>query len=181
MRTVTATGPDVVNEAAAVIERSGPGGLHIDDLTIDDLEWIAWSGEPRHIVVVREALQRVGHGEVEYLALRVPSGRPVAKVGIDFVRYPESGYLWQFATHPGLQGRGIGSLLMEGAEARIVRRGLHTARINVEHENARARALYERLGYKSIGNSVESWERADTSGALSVYRAEVALMRKRLT
>jgi ribosomal protein S18 acetylase RimI-like enzyme len=153
---------DSVVEIKAAITRGGLAALSIDDLTFDDLDQIAWSGEPRHRVAVSEALSRAATGEVEYLAIRVPSGEPVGKVGIDFARYPEAGYLWQFATHPDLQGLGIGSLLMTGAEARIIRRGVRVARINVDLDNPRARVLYERLGFESIGRDTETWERAVT-------------------
>ncbi len=169
-----------VDEAKAVIERKGLGALVVDDLTFDDLDQIAWSGEPRHRLAVSEALSRVAFGDVEYLAVRVPSGAPVAKVGIDFARYAGAGYLWQFATHPDLQGMGIGSFLMAGAEARIVSRGLRVARINVELDNPRALALYERLGFESIGRDTETWERADASGAITMHRALVTLMQKPL-
>jgi len=35
--------------------------------------------------------------------------------------------------------------------------GVDTARITVEHDNPRARALYLRLGYREVGSRVESW------------------------
>jgi ribosomal protein S18 acetylase RimI-like enzyme len=181
MSPVAPTGLDVVAEANGVIERGGLDVLVVDELTFDDLDQIAWSGEPRHRVAVSEALGRVSSGGVEYLAARVPSGGPVAKVGIDYARYPGSGYLWQFATHPQLQGLGIGSFLMAAAEARIVRRGLHLARINVERDNPRARQLYERLGYAVMGHDTETWERVDVAGGITLHRAEVTLMGKKLS
>jgi ribosomal protein S18 acetylase RimI-like enzyme len=181
MSPVAPTGLDVVAEAKDVIERGGLGVLVVDELTLDDLDRIAWSGEPRHRVAVSEALGRVASGEVEYLTARVPSGGPVAKVGIDFARYPGSGYLWQFATHPELQGLGIGSFLMTGAEARIIERGMRLARINVERDNPRARQLYERRGYVVMGHDTETWERIDVAGGISVHRAEVTLMGKQLS
>jgi ribosomal protein S18 acetylase RimI-like enzyme len=169
-----------VAEARAVVARQGLDALTVNDLTFNDLDQIGWSGEPRHRVAVSEALSRVAGGEVAYLAVRVPSGVPVAKVGIDFARYPEAGYLWQFATHPDLQGLGIGSFLMTAAERRIVQHGRWVARINVELDNPRARALYERLGFESMGRDTETWERVAISGAVTMHRATVTLMRKTL-
>jgi ribosomal protein S18 acetylase RimI-like enzyme len=176
-----ATPTDVVAEARAAIATGGLAALTIDDLTDADLDAIAWSGEPRHRVAVSDALARVTSGEVEYLAVRTPGGRPVAKVGIDYARYDGGGYLWQFATHPELQGQGIGTHLMAGAEARIRRRGLSVARINVEFDNEGARALYARLGYEVIGNDIEVWQRDDGAGGTVMHRAEVALLRKPLS
>lgn len=147
---------DVVIELLALEKGQCPGALVIDDLCIDDLAHIAWSGEPRHLVTVRRTLERVAGGEVEYVCARAPSGAPVAKVCIDYLRYPDAGYLSQFATHPALQGQGIGSHLMAGAERRIRRRGRVLAHIRVEGVNPRAKALYERLGFEEFGHDVEA-------------------------
>lgn len=172
---------DVVEEARRTIGRDGVDALTLDDLRLDDLDDIAWSGEPRHRVAVGEALARVSSGDVDYLAVRVPSGHVVAMVGIDFIRHPGAGYLWQFVTHPALQGKGIGSALVAGAEARIAARGLTVARLNVERDNLRARSLYERLGYSAIGEDTETWERVGDDGAVTLHRADVTLMAKRLS
>jgi ribosomal protein S18 acetylase RimI-like enzyme len=167
-------------EARAVIVREGIAALSIDDLTMADLHHIAWSGDPHHLTVVRDALDRVVTGDLEYLAVRTPSGGPVAKVSVDFARYPEAGYLSQFATNPALQGLGIGSYLMAGAERRVLSRGRRVTRICVEHDNVKARALYERLGYVAIGEEVDSWGRTGPDGTVVQHCAEVTLMRKQL-
>jgi ribosomal protein S18 acetylase RimI-like enzyme len=67
----------------------------------------------------------------------------------------KSGFLWQLAVHPALQSRGLGTLLVHAAEQRIRDRGLRRAELAVEESNprarARARALYEHLGYAAYG------------------------------
>jgi ribosomal protein S18 acetylase RimI-like enzyme len=171
---------DPVAGTRRAIDQQGVASLVIDDLRHEDLDKIAWSGDPRHPIMVGLALDRVVGGDVAYLAVRAPNGWPVAKVGIDFAKYPDAGTLWQFATHPGLQGLGVGSHLMSGAERRMVNRGRQVARIGVDDDNPGARRLYERLGFVAEGHETESRERADANGVLSTSQALVTLMRKDL-
>jgi ribosomal protein S18 acetylase RimI-like enzyme len=171
---------DVVAVTRTAIGLHGVSSLVIDDLVHDDLDKIAWSGDPRHPIMVGQVLDRVAGGEVAYLAVRAPNGWPVAKVGIDFATYPDAGVLWQFATHPGLQGQGVGSHLIAGAERRIVSRGRPLARIGVEDDNPGARRLYERLGFVVDGHDTESWERSDGDGRVTTHHAQVTRMRKDL-
>jgi hypothetical protein len=66
------------------LARQGPGSLVVDDLTVDDLERIDWSGSARHVQAVAEVLMSVERGKAEYLAVRSPDGSPVAIGGIDY-------------------------------------------------------------------------------------------------
>jgi ribosomal protein S18 acetylase RimI-like enzyme len=173
---------NAATDARTLIERDGVTALRVDDLTTSDLERIGWSGDPHHLEVVRDVLDRIGRGEQgEYLAARLPDGTPVAKLWIDYGRYPDGGYLSQFATNPDLQGLGIGSFLMAGAEDRVRAAGRPAVRIGVERDNPRAQALYERLGYEAVGEDVEHWGRTGADGTLVMHRAEVILMRKMLS
>jgi ribosomal protein S18 acetylase RimI-like enzyme len=154
--------------------------LVIDDLTVDDLDRLEWSGSPAHIRHVRQALERAAGGEVEYLVVRAPDGSPVAKSGIDYAVHPGIGTIWQLATHPQLQSLGLGTRLIAEAERRIIRRGLLWAVLAVEDTNPRARALYERLGYRYWRRQAESWQVEGPDGA-HIYTTEVSVLRKRLS
>jgi ribosomal protein S18 acetylase RimI-like enzyme len=70
--------------------------------------------------------------------------------------------------------------LVADAEARIRRRGCGYAGLGVEHDNPRARALYERLGYVAYGDAPEEWDAEDATGALVRYRTMCTLVRKPL-
>jgi hypothetical protein len=52
--------------------------------------------------------------------------------------------------------------------------------LGVEDDNTRARALYERLGYAECGHEQGAWPEADAQGNVSIYHAELTLMRKSL-
>lgn len=154
--------------------------LTVDDLRPDELQAIAWSGSPRHLQSVAEALERAATGGVDYLVVRAPTGEPVAKGGVDFEDEGGPGKIWQLATHPDLQGLGLGTRLIHELEERIRRRGLKRAWLGTEVSNPRAQRLYERLGYVEFGRETEGWEAQRDDGELFWYETEVILMERRL-
>jgi ribosomal protein S18 acetylase RimI-like enzyme len=154
--------------------------LAVTNLVHTDLGHIAWSGSPAHVRHVAKELDRVACGDAEYLAVRLPAGTPIAKGGIDFGERPGAGVIHQVATHPDLRGLGIGSRLVAAAEARIRARGLTMARLSVEHDNPRARTLYERLGYVRCGECNASWEAQREDGSMFTYETVLTDMEKAL-
>jgi len=154
--------------------------MTIRDLRADDLDQIGWSGSPCHIASVREQLGRVSCGEVEYLVACPPSGLPVGKLGIDFVKRADAGTMYQASVYAALQSCGIGTVLVAEAERRIRARGRQHAELGVEHDNPRARALYERLGYVPYGDEPAEWDEQGPDGVVARYRTTCTMMRKRL-
>lgn len=156
----------------------------IRDLDAGDVASLGWSGSPAHLASVRDQLGRVASGEVEYLAACLPSGMPVGKVEIDYAHGAGVGTLCQAAVHPVLQSCGIGTRLVHEAEQRITARGYTTAELAVEHDNPRARKLYERLGYVAYGNELDEWDEwdaEDTDGRIVRRCTMCTLMRKSLS
>jgi ribosomal protein S18 acetylase RimI-like enzyme len=171
--------PELAETRRAVTAR-GAGCLAIDDLTTQDLASISWSGTEEHLRSVAGYLARVGAGEVEYLAVRDLDGRPVAKAGIDYRPRPDAGTILQLATHPDLWGLGLATAVIAAAESGIRRRGLTVARLSVGQDNARARAIYERLGYAPVGTSQASWEAEAPDGSRYVHQTILTDMAKPL-
>ena len=79
-----------------------------------------------------------------------------------------------------LQGLGIATMLIGAGEQRVHARGLAFAALGVEDNNPRARRLYQRLGYQTVGRQHASWETEDDTGALGVYETTLTILRKRL-
>lgn len=154
--------------------------LAITDLVEADLALIGWSGSPLHVRHVAEELERVAHGEADYLAARAPDGAPIAKCGIDLVAVSGAGTIQQLATRPDLRGLGIGTRLIAAAEARIRDRGLMVAMIAVDGDNPRTRTLYERLGYVACGERSASWESQRDDGSTFVYETLLTDLQKPL-
>ncbi|MBW8483930.1 GNAT family N-acetyltransferase [Actinomadura parmotrematis] len=154
--------------------------MTVRDLTREDLPSCDWSGSAAHLESMARALDRVGLGEVDYLALCPPSGLPVGVGGVDYAKVPGAGTLWQLAVHPALQSCGIGTVLIQAAEQRIQARGLDRAELGVEDDNPRARALYERLGYTAYDSAPESWEAEAPDGTITLHETMCTLMHKQL-
>lgn len=152
----------------------------IRDLRHEDLEACSWSGPATHLRYISSALDRVRDGTVDYLAVCPPSGLPVAMGGVDYEVAPEFGNIWQLAVHPALQSCGLGSVLIEAAERRIVARGRHRAELAVADDNRRARALYERLGYRAYRRSTDAWDAQRPDGTVIRYETPCTLMGKNL-
>ncbi|HSZ43570.1 MAG TPA: GNAT family N-acetyltransferase [Trebonia sp.] len=154
--------------------------LVIRDLTPEDLSSCAWSGSALHLTSVARQLERARRGEVDYLAACPPSGLPMAIGGVDYTVSLGAGTLMQLSVHVALQSCGIGTLLIQAAEQRILARGLHRAELGVEEDNPRARALYDRLGYAAYDRAPDSWDEQAPDGTVTRYETMCTLMRKEL-
>ncbi|MEA3056084.1 MAG: hypothetical protein QOD30_1516 [Actinomycetota bacterium] len=146
----------------------------------DDLDAIGWSGTASHVRNVAGQLDRRDRGVVEYLVVRDERGSPIAKGAIDYEEHPGAGTIMQLATRPDLEGGGLATMLIAEAERRIRHRGFSTATLSVEPENARARRLYEHLGYRPTGERTIGWEHELENGELGWYSTVVVDMEKRL-
>ena len=155
--------------------------IYVRDLTHADLPHCAWAGSPLHLRTVAKELERVAAGVAEYLAVCVAkTDRPVAIGGVDYEQAVGSGTIHQLATMPALQSCGFGTALIEEAEQRIRRRGLTRAELCVEHDNPRAHALYERLGYVVFDNVLDAWDEEKLDGTISRYETMCAVLAKDL-
>ncbi|MGH8545149.1 MAG: GNAT family N-acetyltransferase [Gammaproteobacteria bacterium] len=162
----------------AIIDSLGIALLAVDELAIADLPFIRWAGSPSHLRSVAKQLARVSAGEVEYLAVRAPSGRPIAKGGVDYAVEDGAGMIWQLATHERLRNLGIGTLLVGELERRIERRGCRFAMLSVDQANPRSQRLYERLGYRVAGERRSGWESTRADGSTGWYEAKLTDLRK---
>lgn len=167
-----------VDTTRDAIRRHGVEALKVSDLTKNDFADVAWAGGPLHLESISKALDRAGSGEVEYLAVRAPNGAPISIGGIDYKAHEGAGTLWQLVTRGELRGLGIGTRLIEEAERRIRERGLAGAMLGVEDNNPRARALYERLGYRPVGREKASWPRQGDDGQIEMYETEETILSK---
>ena len=69
-----------------------------------------------------------------------------------FRRGSDAARLYSIATSSGREGAGFGSALLGAAEGAARGRGSRSLRLEVRADNQRARALYERSGYRRIGD-----------------------------
>ncbi len=88
------------------------------------------------------------------------------------------GYLYALRVKPAFQNRGLGTRILEAAEEELRRRGMTTASIGVEKNNPRARALYERRGYRIIADDPGRWSYVDHEGNIQEVLEPAWLMEK---
>jgi ribosomal protein S18 acetylase RimI-like enzyme len=112
---------------------------------------IAWHGD-----------QPVGHVLVRWRGSTNPALRPV------IMRYGRHPYLEDLFVLPECRSRSFGSQLLSTAEQQSSLRGHRHIGLAVALENFRARALYERLGYRDarVSRFQSRWSRADADGRL---------------
>jgi [ribosomal protein S18]-alanine N-acetyltransferase len=81
--------------------------------------------------------------------------------------------LYSIAVSPGAAGRGIGSRLLSEAEDVARRRGATRLHLEVRPDNSKAISLYERAGYRRIGQRPDYYD--DGSPALLFSRQLAAM------
>jgi ribosomal protein S18 acetylase RimI-like enzyme len=136
-----------------------PVELTVRGCTEEDLpklEWFGMFSEHREILAEAFLRHRRGDNPMLVLALR---DFPVGQVWVDLEKKREAstGVLWALRVFPLFQGMGLGAVLVEEAEALLCRRGYAVAEIGVERHNTRALRLYERLGYRLVGEACEEY------------------------
>jgi ribosomal protein S18 acetylase RimI-like enzyme len=134
--------------------------LTVREFEPEDLGDLEWSGGPEHITALAEALQATFTGEVAMVVVALPNGRLIANGAVDFRKQADAGVIWMLSVHETFQGMGVGTALIRALEDQIVQHGLMQARLDVEHDNPRAAALYRRLGYREAGSVLDSWPTA---------------------
>jgi ribosomal protein S18 acetylase RimI-like enzyme len=121
-----------------------------------DFELPAWRSKPEIWQVERRMLAGLFDRDLaEAEGLLVAEGEGGERLGFALLERPRDFFTGADHAHVGIvvaaraaEGRGVGRLLMTAAEAWAKERGLPFVTLNVFGVNARARALYERLGYR---------------------------------
>ncbi len=73
-------------------------------------------------------------------------------------------YIYGFRVRSTYRGAGIGSHLLQTAEADLNQRGFQRVCLNVGRDNLDARRLYERMGYRVVAPEPGIWSYIDDRG-----------------
>jgi len=106
---------------------------------------------PREVAIERDARSTIGRRGIEFVLARVDGTvMAVAK------RTSLGGmaYLSSIGTHPAMRGRGLGRLVTAAATASALAGGDRLVHLVVESGNRAAIAMYEGLGFESVGRPV---------------------------
>jgi GNAT superfamily N-acetyltransferase len=129
--------------------------LKIRHCARQDLPQLEWFGlYTEHRQLIEDAFQRQQTGEVIMLLADL-DGFPVGQAWLDLTaRSAESvGVIWALRVFPLLRNHGIGGRLMIAAEQLLLEKGYRWSELTVDKHEPRARRLYERLGYRSLGST----------------------------
>ena len=131
------------------------------DVVEADLPGLDWTGGPAHQLYLATTLDATYRGEADLICGEAGGWRLVACGGVDWRTWPDAGRLWMLIVDDAWRHLGVGTALVRALEDRVRARGLHRARLQVEHDNPEARSLYEHLGYVALEETTDSWPNDD--------------------
>jgi ribosomal protein S18 acetylase RimI-like enzyme len=154
--------------------------------TADDLPKLEWYGQYQHFRnLFRRAFREQQTGR-RLILLAIVNDFPIGQIFIQYhtrrahARAPRA-YFYSFRVMEMFRGQGIGTWLLQEAEAIVSDRGLQWATIAAAKENVAARRLYERLGYRIIGEDAGHWSYIDHRGRTCKVDEPCWLLEKKLS
>jgi ribosomal protein S18 acetylase RimI-like enzyme len=147
--------------------------IQIRQVTREDLPALEWDGEYRHFRrLFADAYQRAERGEAVLWIAELPEigiiGQLFVQIGEQSNNNSRNGgskaYIYGFRVRAQYRDQGIGSRLLETAEADLSTRGFHRVALNVGRDNNNARRLYERFGYRVVAPEPGIWSYIDHRG-----------------
>jgi ribosomal protein S18 acetylase RimI-like enzyme len=130
--------------------RGGASRVVIRPCEETDLDALEWDGEFAHDrPIIDSTFARTRTRTMLMLVAEVNRAH-IGQAWIDLARAPGRGHIWALRVKPAWQGQGIGAQLLRACERAIAARGRSVSPLEVEPQNLRARALYERLGYLHV-------------------------------
>jgi GNAT superfamily N-acetyltransferase len=143
--------------------------VHVRAATQADLPKLEWYGRYTHLRRLFQRTFREQQADRRLMLVAECNNFPIGQLFIQFVRpgmYNGKGwgYLYALRVMDMFQGHGIGSRLIQAAEAVVIERGLEWTTIAVAKDNHAARRLYERLGYTVFSEDAGRWSYPDHEG-----------------
>lgn len=160
----------------------------IRPLVKKDLQALEWNGEFTHFRrLYADSYERMLNGENLMWVAELPGTGIIGQVFIQFIcGQPEladgrnRAYFYSFRVQPAFRNLGLGSLMIKTIEEDLRQRGFSFLTLNVAKDNPRARELYERHGFKVIGQEPGIWSYLDHEGHLRYVNEPAWRMEKEL-
>lgn len=147
--------------------------IQIRQLGATDLPALEWEGAYIHFRrVYSRAYARAKRGEAALWVAADETGRLIGQVFVLLLSHTDPSladgrqcaFIHSFRVRPECRSAGLGSRLLEVAEADLVRRGFNTVSLNVARENRAAIRLYGRHGYRRLHPVSGDWIYEDHLG-----------------
>ncbi len=140
MTTLTIATPEDIDTLMPLVE-----AFHVEEAT----------GTPpdRLRAAIAPLLEGSPHGTV-YIAgpRRAPIGYVVISFGWSIEFAGLDGFLDELFIRPGVRGRGIGTEILQSLPRALSGHGMRAIHLEVHRDNAKARALYEKLHFEPRGD-----------------------------
>jgi ribosomal protein S18 acetylase RimI-like enzyme len=110
------------------------------------------------------------------VAFRQAAVATIAEVGGEIAGYqistatPMGGHLARLAVKPVFQGLGFGYALLDDLLVQFEQRGAHSVTVNTQHDNLASLALYEKAGFKRIGEEYPVYQYLSSTHSPSALR-----------
>lgn len=93
------------------------------------------------------------HGTIYLIGpARAPIGYVAISFGWSIGAGGMDGLIGEFYIRPGVRGRGIGTEIMHTLPRALAKAGLKAMHLEIGRDDARARKLYEKLGFRARGD-----------------------------
>ena len=152
-----------------------------------DLPKLEWYGQYTHF---RRVFQRAYEDQLAGRRLMLVAeinGWPIGQIFLQLETLDEPligggkrGYLYSLRVMDHLQGRGIGTALVQEAESLLISRGYASVSIAAAKDNPGARRLYERLGFHVFMEDSGRWQYTDHEGRIRNVVEPCWVLEKRL-
>ncbi len=160
----------------------------IRPIRAEELASLEWEGQyTKYRQVFAQSFEDVQRGQ-RIMLVAVAGGQLVGQVFVQLssseTRYADGatrGYLYSLRVRPAWQGNGLGTRLIQAAEAALRARGFSIAVIAAGKDNPGARRLYERLGYRTFADDPGVWYFTDVNGMQQQQTEPCWVLEKRLT
>jgi len=151
-----------------------------------DVRKLEWNGQFTHFRnLFRRAYSEQRRGRRIMLVMDF-NGYPIARLFIQFInpgrlaKGTKRGYIYSFTVMEPFRSLGIGTQMMNTAEAILIKRDYPIATISVAKANIRAYKLYLRHNYRIYGEDDGQWQYRDHQGNIHDVDEPSWLMKKQL-
>lgn len=156
------------------------GVLVVREGRVGDVEAMGWASSKEQRDVWRGLLDRSFDDQACFIVAEL-DGRVVGKAVLDWVRNVDgTPWLWMFSVDPEFRSQGIGTRMLEFAEARARDRGQTAIEMCVDDDNPRARDFYLRNGYAAVGSYLDEYDKPVEDGTTVRVATPGVLLRKEL-
>jgi len=154
----------------------------IRSATLADVDKLKWSDSDLKGSYYKEKWQQKEQGKLD-MYVAIINEFPVAYIWLDWTKFAENntGEISSFEVLTPFRSKGIGKIMMAEMENILLEKDLKTSQTGFNKENLRAGKLYEKLGYKIVGDRQSSGIYSLSNGENINYFEDCWVMTKDLS